>query len=117
MTPKRGEVYLEKKDETGKARPLVIISNNKLNGGHSVVAIPFYSQQLEKRATQPWCAIFQAGEGGLDRDCAAKTDEITLIDKLYINLAHGPIGTLDDEQMNRIMTALKWSLDMDPPRK
>lgn len=112
-TPKRGEIYLQKKD----SRPVVILSNNILNGGHSVVAVPFYSQQLEKRAKQPWCAMFQAGEGGLDKDCAAKSDEITLIDKLDIHLARGPIGTLNDEQMNRIVDALKWSLGMEPPPK
>ena len=104
MNPNRGEIYLLKKDETGKSRPIVILSNNSLNGGHSVVAVPFYSQQLEKRSKQPWCAVFSAGEGGLDRDCVAKTDEITLIDKLHINLAAGPIGELDEDQLNRIVT-------------
>ncbi len=112
MIPKRGEIYRLKRDQTGKSRPVFILSNNALNGGHSVIAIPFYSQKLDKRATQPWCAIFSTGEGGLEKNSAAKTDEITLLDKLNLDLAKGPIGTFNDEQMNRLLKSLKWSLDI-----
>jgi mRNA-degrading endonuclease toxin of MazEF toxin-antitoxin module len=112
MNPRRGELYRLKRDDLGKQRPIVIVSNATLNGGHNVVAVPFYSQQLAKRAKQPWCAIYSAGEGGLEMDSAAKTDEITLVDKLHIDLASGPIGKFTDEQMDRLAAALKWSLDI-----
>lgn len=110
MNPRRGELYRLKGDDLGKQRPVIVISNETLNGGHSVVAVPFYSQQLAKRAQQPWCVMYSAGEGGLDKDCVAKTDEITLIDKLEIDLASGRIGRFSDEQIDRLVTALKWSL-------
>jgi mRNA-degrading endonuclease toxin of MazEF toxin-antitoxin module len=115
MRPNRGEIYALKggPDSGGKRRPVLIISNDVLNGGHSVLAIPFYSQQLDKRRGQKWCAEFAAGEAGLAKDCVAKTDEITLIDKLDIDLANGYVGKLDDSQLQRVIEALKWSLVID----
>jgi mRNA-degrading endonuclease toxin of MazEF toxin-antitoxin module len=50
------------------------------------------------------------GEGNLDKHCVAKTDEVSLIDKLDIDLAHGYVGEFDDRQMQRVVEALKWSL-------
>lgn len=110
MKPRRGEIYRLKENGDRKPRPIVIISNNILNGGDGVVAVPFYSRQLAKRKNEQWCAMYSAGEGGLEKDSAAKTDQITLIDKLDIDLAAGPIGEFDRHQMDRLLDALKWSL-------
>lgn len=112
MNPKRGEIYLLKRDAAGKQRPVVVVSNDILNHGNTVLVVPFYSQQLEKRATQAWCAMFQQGEGGLERDCAAKADQITLVDKLEIDLASGVVGRFNDLQMERLVRAIKWSLSI-----
>jgi mRNA-degrading endonuclease toxin of MazEF toxin-antitoxin module len=106
----RGQLFVQKPDNQGKRRPIVIVSHNTLNGGHSVVAVPFYSQQLAKRKTQPWCAFFSAGEGGLTVDCVAKADEIALIDKTDIDLAKGLIGAFDPAQMARLEAAIRWAL-------
>ena len=74
MKPQRGMLFLLKDhDSSEKRRPIVVISNNVLNNGDSVVAVPFYSQQLEKRRTQDWCVEFYQGEGGLEKNCVAKT--------------------------------------------
>ena len=62
------------------------------------------------RKSQGWYALFYAGEGNLDRNCVAKTDEVSLIDKLDRDLAKGPIGQFDKHQMARVVEALKWSL-------
>jgi mRNA-degrading endonuclease toxin of MazEF toxin-antitoxin module len=112
MNPKRGQLYAlkDKGQADGKPRPVLIMSVNALNGGSSVVAIPFYSQQLEKRSAQDWCVRFYAGEGNLEKDCVAKTDEISLIEKIDLSLANGPIGSFDDAQMQRVVQALKWTL-------
>jgi mRNA-degrading endonuclease toxin of MazEF toxin-antitoxin module len=108
--PQRGQLFRLKPDTQGKSRPIAVVSNNALNGGHSVVAVPFYSRQMAKRTAQPWCCSFSSGEGGLPQDCVAKTDEISLIDKLEIDLQTGPIGSFDAAQMARLEHALKWSL-------
>lgn len=102
MKPKRGELYRLKSDRVGKPRIIVIVSHDILNGGHCVLAVPFYSQQMDKRRHQQWCSEFARGEGGLDCDCVAKADELSLIDKLDINLAQGPIGAFDNAQMSRV---------------
>ena len=112
MNPRRGELFLLKPDHLGKQRPVVIVSRDALNGGHSVLAVPFYSQQLSKRQAQSWCAFFRAGEGGLSLDCVAKTDEVSLIDKLDVDLAAGPIGRFDKSQLDRVIQAIKWSLEI-----
>lgn len=112
--PRRGEIYrLKPLPPLGKPRPVLVISRDELNLGHSVVAVPFYSQQLAKRTSQKWCVFFYKGEGGLEVDCVAKTDEVSLIDKLHLNLAAGPIGTFDTHQLSRVTAALTWSLQLD----
>jgi mRNA-degrading endonuclease toxin of MazEF toxin-antitoxin module len=42
-TIRRGELYLLKAGQgiDGKPRPIVVVSRDALNGGHSVLAIPF----------------------------------------------------------------------------
>lgn len=111
--PKQGQIYLLKKDEDGKQRPVLIISRSELNGGHSVSAVPFYSQQLEKRKNQPWCAFFHKGEGGLLKDCVAKPDEMAPYDKTYIDFARGKVGEFDEHQIERVLNALRWAVN-DP---
>jgi mRNA-degrading endonuclease toxin of MazEF toxin-antitoxin module len=56
---------------------------------------------------------FLSGEGGLDRDCVAKTDQVTVIDKLQIDVSRGPLGAFDGPQMARLEVGLRWSLELD----
>ncbi|MBS0266191.1 MAG: type II toxin-antitoxin system PemK/MazF family toxin [Planctomycetes bacterium] len=111
MTPRRGQLFWLKADHVGKPRIIVIVSNNTLNGGHCVLAVPFYSQQLEKRSAQAWCVLFARHEGGLEKDCVAKCDEISLVDKIDIDFSRGLVGTFDEGQMQRVINAIKWSID------
>ncbi len=117
--PKRGELYrLKKRGADGKARPVLVVSRDALNRGHSLLVVPFYSQQLDQRSTLPWCSLFQIGEGGLDRKCVAKADELSRIDKLLVDLAAGPIGQFNPAQMGRVVEAMLWALQLDrDPRK
>ncbi len=108
--PKWGQLYRLKHDAVGKPRIIVIVSREEINGGHSVLAVPFTSQQLDKRKSLDYCAHFYPGEGGLELECVAKTDELSLYDKTHIRLADGPVGQFDKDQMERLCEALKWSL-------
>lgn len=112
MSIYRGQIYFLKPDKSGKSRPVVVVSNDLLNGGHSVLAIPFYSQQLQKRSTQQWCVQYAAGEGNLPKDCVTKTDQLTLIDKADIDIAQGPIGRFTDAQLARLADGIKWTLSI-----
>lgn len=108
--PKRGQIYRLKSDAVGKPRMILIISRTEINGGQNVVAIPFTSAQLEKRTELAYCASFYKGEGGLEKDCVAKADEVSSYPKILIDFAKGLVGTLNDEQMERVVEALKWTL-------
>ena len=108
-----GDLYLLKGNENDpddKKRPVLIVSRDTLNGGNSVLAIPFYSQQLEKRRNQPWCDFFTKEEGGLSKDCVAKTDELTTLDKTELDLVRGKIGKFKPPQMERVLNAVKYTL-------
>jgi mRNA-degrading endonuclease toxin of MazEF toxin-antitoxin module len=114
---KRGEIYHLKgtgnaTEIDGKPRPILIVGRNELNGGHSVLAVPFYSQQLDRRSGFKSCVLFRAGDSSLLKDCVAKTDEITLVHMSKIDIAAGPVDTVSDRTMERIDDALRWSLGL-----
>ena len=111
--PQRSDLYwipLEVEEDGDKERPIVVISRDELNRGDRILAVPFYSQQLEKRAKQKWCALFKAGEGGLKKDCVAKGDEIQLIDPAEILWARGKLGRFNAEQMARVTLAVRHAM-------
>lgn len=101
--------------EAEKNRPIVIVSRDDLNAGNSVLAVPFYSQQLEKRRNQKFCASFNAGDGGLPKDCVAKCDEITLLDKDDIDFVRGRMGRFNGPQMERVIKSIRYALRDESP--
>ena len=114
MVPKRGQLFRLKSDAAGKQRIVVIVSRTELNAGLSVVAVPFYSSQFETRKYEDFCAEFAKGEGGLTKDCVAKTDQITYVLKSDLELTKGSIGFFNESQMLRLLDALKWTLKIEP---
>jgi len=107
---RRGQIILQKCDAAGKRRPVLIVSPAFLNGGTYVTAVPFTSQQLDKRAKLKTCVMFYAGEFGLDEDCVAKTDDVTQYRLLDLRLSDGRIGEVDEAKMNLVSAALSFSL-------
>ncbi|HET6880433.1 MAG TPA: type II toxin-antitoxin system PemK/MazF family toxin [Pirellulales bacterium] len=111
--PQRSDLYwipLEVEEDGDKERPIVVVSRDELNRGDRVLVVPFYSQQLEKRAKQKWCAPFKIGEGGLKKDCVAKGDEIQLIDPTEILWARGKLVRFNAEQMARVILAVRRAM-------
>lgn len=109
----RGEVYRYKQpDSRGDRRFVVIVSRNEMNAGHSVMVVPFFSQQLDRRATFPSYAVFDKGEGGLLQPCAAKADELKTLDKSQIDFAAGPLGRFDEAQMGWLSAVVSWVLSL-----
>jgi mRNA-degrading endonuclease toxin of MazEF toxin-antitoxin module len=107
MNPQRGEIYLVPFGQ-GKPRPVVIISHDVLNGGDYVIVVPFTSQKLDVRKGLQSCVFFNAREGGLDKDCVAKADEIQRISKTEIDWRIGRIGRFSSEQMRKIVRAVRF---------
>jgi mRNA-degrading endonuclease toxin of MazEF toxin-antitoxin module len=111
--PQRSDLYwipLEVEEDGDKERPVVVVSRDELNRGDRILAVPFYSQQLEKRAKRKWCALFRVGEGGLKKDCIAKGDEIQLIDPAEILWIRGKLGRFNAEQMARVILAVRHAM-------
>lgn len=90
-----------------KERPLLIVSRDELNKGDTVLAVPFYSQQLEKRRKYKNCVFFAAGEFNLHKDCVAKCDEIAVYDRLELG---DKIGRIDAAKMELIVDAVRYSI-------
>ena len=113
--PKRGEIYLidDEEDVNNDGRPFVVISANAINGGHSVLIVPFYSQQIEERTSREYCVLFYKNEAGLSKTCVAKCDEMGLLNKTVINWSVGPIGQMDDGQLKRLMEGCKYAIGID----
>ena len=66
MQPQYGDVYLMPFGE-GKARPVVIVSRDSLNGGDYVVIVPLTTQKLDQRKNLPSCAFIPGGTAGRKR--------------------------------------------------
>ncbi len=113
----RGEVWQTigevDNEENKEGRPLLIVSRDDLNRGDTVVAVPFYSQQLEKRKLLKWCVFFKRGIAGLRKDCVAKCDEIAFYDKLDIDWRHGKLGRMNVDEMNAVAKAIRYVIRDD----
>ncbi|MDA3938533.1 MAG: type II toxin-antitoxin system PemK/MazF family toxin [Spirochaetia bacterium] len=114
MNIKRGEIYLCALDpivgkEIAKTRPAIIISNNtgnKFSG--TVTIIPITSRNIDK--IYPFEIFIEKGNGNLQKNSKAKTDQIRTIDKSRcISL----IGELKRNYLEKLEKALKIHLSLN----
>ncbi len=111
-SPRRAEIYRLKKDPVGKKRPVLVVSRNELNGGHYLLAIPFYSAQTAEKSRHPTAIPFAQGEFGLEKDCVAKADEVTQYRMSDLTLAEGPLGTVDPARMAAVDKAIAYVFNL-----
>jgi mRNA-degrading endonuclease toxin of MazEF toxin-antitoxin module len=105
--PLPGELYWAY-IESEHRRPIIIVSRQKLNLGKYVVAVPLTSKNLEKRWNLPNYVSFKKGSFGLQKDCVAQCEAITVVDKDFIELNTGPIGILDGEKWRSLLHAIGY---------
>lgn len=110
----RGDVYFANLDPTvgseqkGK-RPVLIFQNNDLNRvTRTVVVIPFTTNL--KRSQLPGCVLVPKGDGGLQEDSVAICYQIRVLDQARLNQR---LGSLSDESIAKIETALKFTLNLN----
>ena len=104
--PRRGEVYVVLLD---KPRPAIVLSVDSLNEAAldvCVVAITT-SQRGQFRLRVP----IRAGEFGTNRDCWAKCDQVTTLEKQLIK--YPAIGAVDADTLERIEAAVRICLGLD----
>jgi mRNA-degrading endonuclease toxin of MazEF toxin-antitoxin module len=98
-----GELVLEV-----KSRPVIVVSRDTLNGGNYVVVVPCYSQDVDRRSAYQQNVVLERGDGGLPKRCIVRTDQITFVDKKYIDWRNGKIGRLVEAKMVPIVKAIRW---------
>lgn len=111
MPFKRGEIYRLRDDEVGKPRPVVIVSRDEFNTGSDLLVVPFFSQQVTKRQDDLSCSEFGPTEGGLTVGCMAMCGYMQSIKKT--ELRQPKLGSFNASQMERLMDAVKWTLDLE----
>lgn len=107
ICPLPGELYWAY-IESEQRRPIIIVSQQKLNLGKYVVAVPLTSTNLDKRWNLPNCVAFKKDSFGLSKDCVAQCEAITIVDKDFIELDTGPIGALDGEKWRALLHAIGY---------
>lgn len=113
MNIRRGQCYLAVLDpavghEISKARPVVVVSNDKNNEFSGTVTIlPVTSKNLQR--IYPFEVFLSKGEANLPKDSKVKADQIRTLDKKRIVKY---IGTLNGDHMEMVDRAVKIHLSL-----
>jgi len=103
--PRRGEVCLVRLD---KDRPALVISADALNRyALDVCVVPITTVERPKFSVR---VQVKPGEGGLRRDCWAKCDQVTTLEKNL--LLYPPLGRLTDDTLKAIEQGVKLALQL-----
>ncbi len=108
----RGDVYWANLDPTvgveiQKTRPVIVVSNNAINQ-HSQLAIVVLVTTNVSRLS-PSHILLPRGEGGLNADSKALTEQIRAMDRQRLATK---IGTLSPRFMRLLEQAIRNSLEM-----
>lgn len=103
--PKRGEVYLANLD---KPRPAIILSVDELNRhALDVCVVPVTTKQHLRFVLR---VPLKKGEGGLAFDCWAKCDQVTTLEKSFLQFR--PLGSLSLLKLHKIEEQVKFALGL-----
>ena len=103
--PKRGEVYLVALD---KPRPAVVLSVNALNEhALDVCLVPITGVQHREFRVR---VLIRAGDGGLNKNCWAKCDQVTTLEKAF--LRYPPLGMLPAATIANIQAQVRFALGL-----
>ncbi len=115
VSPRRGEVWYVNLEPTQgaelqKMRPCVVISADTVGRLPLRLVVPLTTWQ-EAFAVRPWLALVEpTTENGLVRDSAADTFQLRSVSLLRFD-SRGPMGTLSEEVMKQIISALLLTVD------
>ena len=103
--PRRGQVYLVHLD---KPRPALVLSVDQLNRhALDVCVVGITTKQHLKFSMR---VPLRAGKGGLTRDCWAKCDQVTTVEKTL--LRYPSLGLISDESLGRIEEQVRIALGL-----
>ena len=110
MDPCQGEVYLAIGGPV-VGHQVIIVSQQKFNRGNFVVAVPSTSKRVELRRGLPNCVHFESDTYGFSVPTVAQCEGISLIRKEYIDLSSGPLATLAEADVPRLVQAIGEVID------
>ena len=112
MVIKRGDIYYADLSpvvgtEIGGLRPVVVLSNDKINSSASTVVVAALTSKMIK--PNSLFVKFSAENIGLVKDTVILLDQIRTLDKRRIK---EKMGHIDDEKMKVVDQALQVSLNL-----
>ena len=90
-----------------------MVSRENLNRGSYALVVVCTSARFAVRSTLPNCVPFRAGQFGFVSDCVAQCENMLSIEKSQIDLAAGPVGTLDAMALRDVIKAIGHVLESD----
>jgi len=107
-----GQIYLA---DLGEAtpHPVLVVSREELNRGRTVLAVMITSAKFAVRSQLANCVPFYAGQFGLTKDCVAQCEYTIAAEVSDLDLAHGPIGTLDATTLRAVIKAIGYVMESD----
>ena len=107
-----GEVYMADFGPAGP-HPVIVVSREELNRGHYALVVVCTSARFSVRSKLSNCVLFRAGDFGFTIDCVAQCENILSIDHSQIDLAAGPLGTLNDTALQNVIKAIGYVIKSD----
>ena len=107
-----GEIYMADFGPAGP-HPIIVVSREELNRGRYALAVVCTSARFAVRSKLSNCVPFQAGNFGFTADCVAQCENILSIDQAQIDLATGPIGTLDKAAFQKVVRSIGYVIKSD----
>jgi mRNA interferase MazF len=117
MPPQRGEVYFVNlnpvigREQMGR-RPVVVVSNDRINGLPLVVTVVPGTKGINVRADYPHSVRVPAGEGNLPEETVFMTIQMRALD--HSRFQEAPLGTLGPAFMGQLDHAMAWTLALQP---
>ncbi len=107
-----GDVYMADFGPAGP-HPVIVVSREELNRGRYALAVVCTSARFAVRSRLSNCVPFQAGDFGFTVDCVAQCENILSIDQVQLDLAAGPIGTLDEVALQKVIKSIGYVIKSD----
>lgn len=78
-----------------------------------MLVIPLTTAQWERRRHLPNCVPFLEGEFGLQRNCVAQAERLSLLYHADIDHQDGMVGQIDPQRLRDIIRAIGHVLDAE----
>ena len=93
--------------------PVIVVSREELNRGRYALAVVCTSARFAVRSKLSNCVPFHSGDFGFTVDCVAQCENILSIDQAQLDLAAGPMGTLAEAVLQKVIKSIGYVMNSD----